>query len=135
MRKTELTAAQLETRDSVAEAMAAAGWRPRKTNALFDQGWWVAQETGWDYQNGQARLALAYSAERGMLDLTVEADSARWTFTLLECAEAVRQVLDVIVTFQDDISAENCREHVRRLLTPCPQRLYLNTDGRLTQIK
>lgn len=135
MRKEELTPAQLTARNTVVSALTAAGWQPRKTNARFDAGWWVAQEAVLDYHNSRARLTLAYSAERGALDFLIEAEPTHLNLVIFAAPEIVSEVLALIVSFQADLSAENCRERVRRLLTPCPEELFLNADGRLIQIK
>jgi hypothetical protein len=120
MRKDRLTLEQSNERAHVVQRLSAAGWQEQDEWHGLEQGHDVPHEAKLTYA-GPMTLEVKYQAPMRTLDLWVGSLGFLQGRRLrMKCPESLPQLLDVIVGFQDRISAETFREHVRSILQVCP---------------
>jgi len=121
MRKDQLTPEQAHERALVVQRLVAAGWKDEDEAQAFDQGHDLPYEAQLSHV-GAMTLEVKYLAPQRAIDL--------WLGSLgflegrrlrLKCPEELSRLLEVIVGFQDHISPDTFREHVRPLLRLCPE--------------
>jgi hypothetical protein len=121
MRKTEMSKGQAAARKLVADTLKAAGWSGTTMNRQFEEGLWTNYEASFEHDGaGGMTLTLNYNAKQSRLELSLYGRSGKGLDLVIECGEKWREVLEVIVGFQDEVSAKNYKQHVRELVAVCP---------------
>jgi hypothetical protein len=132
MRASEMTPEQLEHREFIVQTLSAAGWTSRKSNGLFEQGWWLPEEAVLDYENAQAELIVMYNAEGHNLELLIDQRGWRYDF-VIAFGERLVEVLETLIVVQDRLAFETVGREVATLLDLCPDGLvlYSEAEGRI----
>jgi hypothetical protein len=134
MKKQEMSAVQLGRRTLVVERLAAAGWSPSSSaHELFDHGLWVTFEVEMEHQ-GHVRLGVMYRTDQEALWLQLAMPDGSEVELKVEVGEELSALLDVIVRFQDTITPDDYRTHIRSILAVCPKVHAVTPDERLVRL-
>lgn len=132
MRKNEMAEKQLQERALLIKKLSNSGWIGRKTNSLFDEGWWFDAEAVMDYQNDGIELVIQYCAEDNSVDFSINEGSDGIDF-VIKFEDKLKEVLDEIVNFQNSISLDNYKNYIRQILKVCPL-TFIVLDDKVVQL-
>ena len=140
MKKEDLTPQQLVERELLVQTLTKAGWEASAFNRLFDKGHFVRCEALMNYQNATMELGVGYFASQERIYFgfheKVSADGLESIVLrppagldiAIEYDDQLEDLLQLIVSVQDQISAENYKKIVRQILRICPK-AYLWREG------
>lgn len=106
--------------------LGAAGWRPTDRAKVFG----VADLT---YENAAVQLEATYEWTDDLLYFTMIADGLELPLAINFSAK-LEDVLQALISLQDQISEDNFRDHVRSLLRVCPS-MFVDTGGALVPLQ
>jgi hypothetical protein len=133
MRKEELNEQQLKTRAEIIRVLNNAGWQEAANNQLFDRGYWLEFEVRMEYQNPTMNVAVEYQAERQMIFLSISNRLGRSLRIMIDFADQLYQLLDIVVGFQNAITAENYKEYIKKLLAAFPS-IYMDLGDEVVKL-
>jgi hypothetical protein len=121
MRKKELSEEQLEERNLFVKHLEKAGWTDTGVNQMFDDGDFVSEESQMEYTNDKMGMLFEFSAKIRGLRLNLTADSGKEVNFVVQYEEKLKELLKLITSFQDKISAQNYKGYMSKVLELCPQ--------------
>jgi hypothetical protein len=133
MRKSEMTDNQIQERTMVVQLLAQAGWNESAENRNFDKGRWVNYEARMEYRSSEMDLAVEYRANDEListrrLDLLIYGRAGEGIELMIYPDGSVEKLLRTIISFQDVISTNNYKQHVRNVLHLCPSTYVYRED-------
>jgi hypothetical protein len=120
MRKSEMTKEQLQERSAITASLAAAGWSGPLEEESFAQNLWLDPEASMEYENDSMLLDLEYNAEKKSVYFTISAHTGESIQLVIEYGKKLDELLQTVIDFQDEISPNNYRQFLRRILKVCP---------------
>jgi len=117
----DLNDQQRSDRDAVVETLERAGWEGTINQQIVDQGMPFEFQASLEYDgNADMSLMAQYDAEEPALELSLEATRGEVVLSISPGSK-LQQLLDLIVSFQDEISSDNFREYVDKILDVAPE--------------
>jgi hypothetical protein len=120
MRKREMNEEQLEIRERIIVRLKRAGWKEGAALSGFEDGDFVLEEAVMEFR-GKMDLTFSYSATEGMLTLAMEVKLGRGVTIVMKCFEALEKVIDIIVSFQRNVSESNFQDYIVAIVDICPE--------------
>ena len=134
MRKDEMTPHQLRERELIVSRLTEAGWKGSASNRLFEQGKPARAEARMLYQNQNLKLTATYFASKEMMYFGMYEPSGRG-ISIASCFNgSLPSLLDEVTAVQDNISAENYQDVLRRIILITPE-TYVQVDGELYPLR
>lgn len=133
MRKREMTSEQLKSRSVFIKNLGQAGWVGTGVNELFDSGDYVSEEAQMEHNSKKMTLIAEFSAEKESLLLYLDAPDGRQASFTIQCMMNLPDVLAVIVSFQDQISPDNFRSYISKIINVC-MNVFVDTPQGLQQL-
>jgi hypothetical protein len=134
MRKSELSAQAIASRDVFIRALEARGWRVESWNELFDAGADIDPEAEATYSGPRFDLHLEFHASSPWLLLVLVARAGDVVLRLrVHPGPTVTSVLKEITDAQDELTADNMSELVKALI-PLSEPLLIETDDGLQRL-
>lgn len=120
MRKKEMSEEQLADRETVVKRLKKAGWSGTAFNELFDAGDFIYDEASMEYDNRSMLLTVNYTASNATLTLRLEVKSGKQVVLVIEFGDKLKELLELIVSFQKKVSPTNYKDYGRKVLKLCP---------------
>ena len=139
MRKTEMSPQQLAERALIVETLTGAGWgTPTNENEMFDEDFWLSREAVMSHAGPAVTLWMFYRADEDAMYIQFEFPDGSMFELKLGIDKKLPEVLQVITSFQDQVTHANYRDHIRSLMA-VNDNIYVSVDGdnfvRLTDVK
>lgn len=133
MRKTEMTEKQLQDRSLIIKTLAAAGWEEVTDNEVFEKGLWCDPEAAMEYENKTMSIELEYDAKDNSIYISIYEFSGKGIDLTIYYQDKLEEILKTIISFQNEISSENYRYHIRKVLqSNIP--IYVGVDEKVFQL-
>jgi hypothetical protein len=119
-----MTDRQLSERQTIVSTLGNAGWTsgPYVDNEWFDEGLFVESEASLVYSNQHGvEFVLHYDAERAVVYLTLTLSDSEEAELIIHFGDAISELMQLVVSFQDQISAQNYRKAIRAIVRLCPE--------------
>lgn len=139
MRKREMSPGRLQARTLIVKSLLRAGWEASSNeNAMFDEGLWVQREVVMEYTGAEVLLGVMYRSDQDALYLSLDMPDESSIELKMDVDDCLGDLLGAITSFQDKLTQENYKEHIRSLMAICKNLYVMNQNEefvRLTDIK
>ncbi len=119
MPKKEITEKELEEQSTIIQRLTDAGWNQTERGTVF-------KTANMEYQNKTMQLEVDYGYEKDSFYFLLYDHEGKGVDLIIYFEDKLQQLLDTIISFQDEISPNNYREHIRKILSVCSS-TYLDT--------
>ncbi|MDQ2808500.1 MAG: hypothetical protein M3Z04_16565 [Chloroflexota bacterium] len=119
MRKKNMSADQLQDRDTFVAILKKAEWEEGEFNKLFEDGFNAPEEAHMEYRTGTIELSAGYLAPDRAIDffLGYGPNTIRLN---IQFDHKLRELLAVVVNHQDKLSPSTYKTCLREMLQVCP---------------
>jgi hypothetical protein len=128
MRRSELTAEQLQRRSKFIERLRQAGWTDGRENEVFDEGRSLDCEATMEFAREDVELRLDYCASRDAVEFSLEDARGRGITLSLPFDDSIDEIINVFVGMQDVVSVSNFQEHANAIVKVAPKTVILLED-------
>jgi len=129
MRKTEMSAQQLEQRQLIVDTLSKAGWStPTNENQMFDEGLSVQCEAVMKHVARGATLTMFYRADQDAMYVSFDMPDGRAFELKMKVDVNLAALLQAVTSFQNQVMQTNYRDHLRSLMAITDE-LYVSVDG------
>ncbi|MCP4359808.1 MAG: hypothetical protein GY796_17510 [Chloroflexi bacterium] len=128
MRKSEMTEDQLEERRFVLDKLIKADWSDMTVGDWFEKDFWAAIEASMNYDNGNVVLQVDYIAKNRTIDFKIGNYFGERILLTIFFQNKLREIVDTIISFQDEITTENYDEHLTEIVRVCPEGTFAFND-------
>jgi hypothetical protein len=139
MRKQEMSLRQLQERTLIVENLLNNGWQVTSyENEWFENGLSVQCEAVMEYVVPEVSLGVFYRADQNSLYLSLNMPDESSVELKMDVDDQLKDLLQVIISNQNKITASNFKEHIRSLMAVCKNIYVMNKEEkfvRLTNIK
>lgn len=111
-----MTEKQLQERSVIIKTLAVAGWEEVTDNEVFEKGLWCDPEAAMEYENKTMSVELEYDAKDHSIYLSIYEFSGKGIDITIYYQDKLEEILKKIISFQDEISSENYKNHIRKIL-------------------
>jgi hypothetical protein len=116
----DLNDRQRRDREAVVDTLTQAGWDGTVNQQIVDQGMPFEFQASLEYDDNDAMsLMVQYDAGDPTIELTLDALEGEAVLSITP-GNKLQELLDLIVAFQDEISANNFRVYVSKILDLAP---------------
>ena len=128
MRKSEMTEQQIHERFALIKTLTSAGWDDPSVGNWFEKDLWAEPEATMEYVNKNMYLQVEYYAEQHSIHLHIDAFAESGILVKIVFNEKLPDLLDMIVSFQDQIELTNYQEYIRKIVENFPNTYALVGD-------
>lgn len=119
MRKYEMTAQQLNHRQTIMQTLSAAGWDDPSVGNWFEEGLWAEFEAVMEFDNLALELSIHYHAEDESIYFYIRNFSGGRILLIIYFGGQLQKVLETITSFQYYISPQTYQKYIRQILRVC----------------
>jgi hypothetical protein len=121
VKREELSTKQSDTQQLISARLSGAGWKTTDFQKLFESGEDSEFPASLEYENGHLQLYLNYIVDDDLIGFGLYEPTGRELHLRVDCDDDITDLLNVITGFQDKISPDNFREHIRQIVRACPE--------------
>jgi hypothetical protein len=106
----------------ISEALEAAGWKGSERHELFGAA-------DYDYESSNGELHVEHKMRDDRVNLSFDAAGGKGAFRVrIAYKRKLAKLLELITSFQDDLSADNYKDHLNALVKEFPETDALQGD-------
>ena len=136
MRKSEMSKAQLDERNLVADTLTAAGWHfTGEYGERFEDDDWLNYEATMEYSNQGIDLRFDYYCQERDAVLYVESPEGKSLEITFLFEGYLERLLQALISIQDVVSPQNLEAPMATLLEACPEMFTVTPDGDRVRVK
>lgn len=134
MKKKDLSKEQLDERNLFVKVLEKSGWQATGVNKMFEDGDYVSEEAQMEYDNGKMNLLVEFSSKIAGIKLYLTANSGKEANFVIQYEDREEELLKLITSFQEKISADNFKKKISKILEKFPQTFADINDKGLHQL-
>jgi hypothetical protein len=112
MPKKKITEKELDEQSTIIQRLTGAGWKQTERGTVF-------KTANMEYQNKTMQLEVDYGYEKDSFYFSLYDHEGKGIDLIIYFEDKLKQLLDTVISFQDEISPNNYREYIRRILSVC----------------